>query len=63
VEKITTDNDLAVHGLHIEELAWMKAKDKALGKFAPLGVWFDYQRGWNTFFGMGSLSAGNSSPV
>jgi hypothetical protein len=44
-EKITRDNDLAEHGFHIEELAWMKAKDKALGKFASLGIWFDSTEG------------------
>jgi regulator of replication initiation timing len=44
-EKITRDNDLAEHGFHIEELAWMKAKDKALGKFASLGIWFDSAEG------------------
>ncbi|KAJ5138858.1 uncharacterized protein N7515_003706 [Penicillium bovifimosum] len=44
-EKIIEDNDLAEHGFHIEELAWMKAKDKALGKFASLGIWFDSAEG------------------
>jgi hypothetical protein len=44
-EKIIADNDLADHSFHIEELAWMKAKDKALGKFASLGTWFDSPEG------------------
>ncbi|OQE11326.1 hypothetical protein PENFLA_c072G10431 [Penicillium flavigenum] len=44
-EKIIQDNDLAEYGFHIEELAWMKAKDKALGKFASLGIWFDSAEG------------------
>lgn len=39
--KIISDNDLAGHGSHIEELASMKAKDKALGKFVSLGIWFN----------------------
>lgn len=33
------------NGYHIEELAWMKAKDKVLGKFASLGIWFDSAEG------------------
>jgi hypothetical protein len=44
-EKIIEDNELAKHGFHIEELAWMKEKDKALGKFASLGIWFDSAEG------------------
>ncbi|CAG8155241.1 unnamed protein product, partial [Penicillium salamii] len=44
-EKTVQENDLAEHGFHIEELAWMKAKDKALGKFASLGMWFDSAEG------------------
>ncbi|CRL30973.1 BTB/POZ fold [Penicillium camemberti] len=44
-EKITAENDLADHSFHIEELAWMKAKDKTLRKFASLGVWFDSPEG------------------
>jgi regulator of replication initiation timing len=44
-EKIINDNDLAELGFHIDELAWMKAKDKALGKFASLGIWFDSAEG------------------
>ncbi|KXG45142.1 reverse transcriptase [Penicillium griseofulvum] len=45
VDKITEDNDLTEHGFRIEELAWMKAKDKPLGKFASLGVLFDSTEG------------------
>ena len=44
-EKIIEDNDLAEHGFHIDELAWMKSKDKLLGKFASLGIWFDSAEG------------------
>jgi hypothetical protein len=44
-EKIINDNDLAEHGFHIDELAWMKAKNKALGKFASLGIRFDSAEG------------------
>ena len=43
--KIIEENNLAKHGFHIEDLAWMKAKDKVLGKFASLGIWFDSAEG------------------
>lgn len=54
-EKIVEDNDLAAHGFHIEELAWMKAKDKALGKFASLGIWFDSAEGAEHMLSSGFL--------
>jgi DNA gyrase/topoisomerase IV subunit A len=41
IEKIMEDNDLGERGFHIEEVAWLKRKDKVLGKFASLGIWFD----------------------
>ncbi|KAJ5642733.1 reverse transcriptase [Penicillium lividum] len=44
-EKIIEDNDLAEHGFRIEELAWIKSKDKTLGKFVSLGIWFDSVEG------------------
>ena len=53
--KIIEDNDLATHGFHIEELAWMKAKDKALGKFASLGIWFDSAEGAEHILSSGFL--------
>jgi hypothetical protein len=57
-EKIIADNDLADHSFHIEELAWMKAKDKALGKFASLGIWFDSQEGVDYMLRKGFLVSG-----
>ena len=62
-EKIIAENDQADHSFHIEELAWMKAKDKTLGKFASRESGSIPQREWNTCFEKGSLSADNSSPV
>jgi hypothetical protein len=38
VQKIIEDNNLAELNFKIEELAWLKRKDKALGKFASLGI-------------------------
>ena len=43
--KIIEENNLAKHSFHIEDLAWIKAKDKILGKFASLGIWFDSAEG------------------
>jgi hypothetical protein len=45
IEKIMEENDLAERGFRIEELAWLKRKDKVLGKFASLGIWFDSAEG------------------
>lgn len=58
-EKITEDNNLAEHGFRIEELAWMKAKDKTLGKFASLGIWFDSAEGADHMLREGFLVSGN----
>jgi hypothetical protein len=41
IAKVMEENDLAERGFQIEELAWLKRKDKVLGKFASLGIWFD----------------------
>lgn len=43
--EVIEDNNLAPRGFHIEELAWMKAKDKSLEKFASLGIWLDSLEG------------------
>lgn len=45
IEKIMEENDLAEQGFQIEELAWLKRKDKVLGKFASLGIWFNHAEG------------------
>jgi hypothetical protein len=45
IEKITAENELAEQGFQIEEVAWLKRKDKMLGKFASLGIWFDSAEG------------------
>ncbi|KAF7183247.1 hypothetical protein CNMCM7691_003160 [Aspergillus felis] len=60
-DKITRDNDLVEHSFHIEELAWMKAKDKALGKFALLGIWFDSAEGAEHMLRHGFLVNGHYS--
>lgn len=41
IEKIMDENELTERGFRIEEVAWLKKKDKELGKFASLGIWFD----------------------
>ena len=45
IEKIMEENDLVEQGFRIEEVAWLKKKDKVLGKFASLGIWFDCAEG------------------
>lgn len=45
IEKIMEENELTGRGFQIEEIAWLKKKDKALGKFASLGIWFDTAEG------------------
>jgi hypothetical protein len=39
------ENDLAERGFRIEELVWMKRKEKELGEFATLAIWFDSTEG------------------
>lgn len=45
IEKIMEENDLVAQGFRVEEVVWLKKKDKVLGKFASLGVWFDSREG------------------
>jgi hypothetical protein len=45
IGKIMEENDLSEKGFRIEEVAWLKRKDKVLGKFASLGIWFDSAEG------------------
>lgn len=45
IEKVMEENELTEQGFQIEEVAWLKKKDKALGKSASLGIWFDSAEG------------------
>lgn len=45
IEKIIEENELTERGFRIEEVTWLKKKDKALGKFASLGIWLDSAEG------------------
>ena len=56
IEKIMEENDLTEQGFRIEEVAWLKRKDKALGKFASLGIWFDSAEGAEYILNNGLLS-------
>lgn len=38
IKKTVEENELTGLGFQIEEMAWLKKKDKALGKFASLGI-------------------------
>jgi hypothetical protein len=55
IEKIMDENDLTGQGFRIEELAWLKRKDKILGKFASLGIWFDSAEGAERILSNGLL--------
>ncbi|OQD71744.1 hypothetical protein PENPOL_c001G07074 [Penicillium polonicum] len=56
IEKIMEDNDLTDRGLRIEEIAWLKKKDKALGYHASLGIWFDSAEGVDHILDKGFLA-------
>ena len=55
IEKIMEDNDLVEQAFRIEEVAWLKRKDKVLGKFASLGIWFDSAEGAEYILNKGLL--------
>ncbi|KAJ9481484.1 hypothetical protein VN97_g11989, partial [Penicillium thymicola] len=55
IEKIMEENDLIERDFHIEELAWLKKRDKALGMFASLGIWFDSAEGADCILDKGFL--------
>jgi ribosomal protein S10 len=41
IDRITEENDLAVKGFQVRDIAWLKSKEKPWGRSASLGVWFD----------------------
>jgi hypothetical protein len=41
IEKIMEENDLAERGFEIEDIAWLKKKDRPLGKSASMGIWLN----------------------
>ena len=49
------ENELTEQGFQIEEVAWLKKKDKTLGKFASLGIWLDSAEGAGWMLGNGLL--------
>jgi hypothetical protein len=55
IEKIMEENDLVGQGFRIEEVAWLKRKDKLLGKFASLGIWLDSAEGAERILNNGLL--------
>ncbi|KAI9045184.1 uncharacterized protein KD926_009598 [Aspergillus affinis] len=55
IEKIMKDNDSNEQGPRIEKIAWLKKKDKALGDYASLGIWFDSTEGVDYVLGKGYL--------
>ncbi|KAK9847033.1 hypothetical protein MYU51_021135 [Penicillium brevicompactum] len=55
IEKIMDENGPTGQGFQIEEVAWLKRKDKILGKFASLGIWFDSTEGAERILNNGLL--------
>ncbi|EED16651.1 zinc knuckle domain protein [Talaromyces stipitatus ATCC 10500] len=41
IEKIMEENDLAEKGFKIEDIAWLKKKDRPLGKATSMGIWLN----------------------
>lgn len=41
IGKIINDDNLTGRGFRIEDIAWLKKRDKELGTFASIGIWFD----------------------
>jgi hypothetical protein len=41
IERIIEENDLKAKGYGIDDIAWLRGKDKPLGVSASLGIWFD----------------------
>ncbi|KAJ5215273.1 zinc knuckle domain protein [Penicillium cinerascens] len=54
IKKITEENNLPERGFRIEDITWLKKRDKALGVFGSLGIWFDSAEGarWMTEDGL-----------
>ena len=41
INRIMEENDLSAKGFQINDIAWLKSKDKPLSRSASLGIWFD----------------------
>lgn len=41
IEKIMEENDLAEKGFEIEDIAWLKKKDRPQGRSASMGIWLN----------------------
>lgn len=41
IQKIMEENDPRERGIRIEDIAWLKKRDKVLGAFGSIGIWFD----------------------
>jgi hypothetical protein len=41
IRKIMEENDLQERGFRIEDIAWLKKRDKTLGAFGSMGIWLE----------------------
>lgn len=55
IKKITDENNLTERGFQIEDIAWLKKRDKDLGAFASMGIWFDSAKAAEWMLGNGLL--------
>ncbi|KAI2867039.1 hypothetical protein CBS11852_11467 [Aspergillus niger] len=63
IREIAQENDLQERGFRIEDIAWLKKKDKALGPFASLGIWFDSAEAANWMLDNGLLIDQRNSTI
>ncbi|CEL10493.1 Putative Zinc knuckle domain protein [Aspergillus calidoustus] len=55
IEKILAENKLDEKGFEIEDIAWLKKKDRPLGQSASLGIWFNTPEAANSVIKDGFL--------
>lgn len=55
IKKTTDENNLTERGFQIEDIAWLKKRDKDLGAFASMGNWFDSSKAAEWMLGNGLL--------
>lgn len=48
IQKNMEENDLQEHCFQIEDIAWLKKRDKVFGTLASIGTWFDCRGGTST---------------
>lgn len=55
IAKIVEENDLTEKGFEIEDIVWLKKKDRPLGKSASLGIWLNTPKAVESIINNGLL--------